>query len=297
MTAPVFVRAMSRSGGTLMVTILDAHPDVAMSYELYPNLLLSDAATPEFVDVLADRIEATGDLVAFSRRVDDKSLRTFIARLPRGGLDARAVVALLRDQVASGMGFRTAAEALAFVERCASSKMSAEGKARWGLKCTARYADYAASWPDACFLYMVRDGRDVLASNLAKRPTAVDSPASMGRSWAKGIRGFRELVADPRVRALEVRYETLVADADREIRRICQFLEVDFDASMLDFHSKTLTIFGASHLSMDRITKPVDAASVGRWRKDLKRDQIDEFCGEAGDLLDELGYLEPAHAD
>ena len=36
---PIFVRGMSRSGGTLVVTLLDAHPDVAMSYELYPNVL------------------------------------------------------------------------------------------------------------------------------------------------------------------------------------------------------------------------------------------------------------------
>ena len=42
--APIFVRGLSRSGGTLMVTILDAHPDLAMSYELYPSLLEPDGS-------------------------------------------------------------------------------------------------------------------------------------------------------------------------------------------------------------------------------------------------------------
>lgn len=36
---PIFVRGISRSGGSLTATILDAHPDISMSYEIYPRLL------------------------------------------------------------------------------------------------------------------------------------------------------------------------------------------------------------------------------------------------------------------
>jgi len=46
---PIFIRGYSRSGGTLMVTILDAHPEIAMSYELYPNLLAPENG--ELIDI------------------------------------------------------------------------------------------------------------------------------------------------------------------------------------------------------------------------------------------------------
>ena len=48
MAPPIFIRGLSRSGGTLMVTLLDAHPDIAMSYELYPQMLEEDITCESF---------------------------------------------------------------------------------------------------------------------------------------------------------------------------------------------------------------------------------------------------------
>lgn len=58
--SPIFVRGYSRSGGTLMVTILDAHPDIAMSYELYPNLLISKNGTDIELDLLLEIFHVSG---------------------------------------------------------------------------------------------------------------------------------------------------------------------------------------------------------------------------------------------
>ena len=69
---PIFVRRMSRSGGALMCTLLDAHGDIAMSYELYPALV----ETGSDVDLRSFAAECA-PTAHFS---------TFVARSQRGGL-------------------------------------------------------------------------------------------------------------------------------------------------------------------------------------------------------------------
>ena len=46
----------------------------------------------------------------------------------------------------------------------------------------------------------------------------------------------------------------------------------------------------ASHLSMDRITKPIDESRVGRWRSELSEDDVERFYTAAGDAFTVLGY-------
>ena len=176
-----------------------------------------------------------------------------------------------------------------FMESCSLAKMKAEGKARWGMKATARYESYLALWPRAYFLCMLRDPRDILAS---QQNTGAFNPVpeEVARAWASTALRFRELVADPSVRAYEVRYELLVRDPEPEVRKICEFLDLAYDERMLDFHKAELTVFSASHLSMDRITKPIDESRVGRWRSELSEEDLERFYAGAGEAFAALGY-------
>ena len=70
---PTFVRGMSRSGGTLMATVIDAHPDVAMSYELYPQLLELDDGTADRLRELADAFDAGPNLKSTARELQPKN--------------------------------------------------------------------------------------------------------------------------------------------------------------------------------------------------------------------------------
>ncbi len=285
---PIFVRGMSRSGGTLMATVLDAHPDVAMSYELYPQLLELDDGGPERLRELAEMFAAGPDLKRTAKAVEPKGLSTYFLRCARGGLDHGDLATLLREH-AAGSDFSTLEGRMRFVERCSVAKMHQQRKPRWGMKATARYEEYLELWPQAYFLWMLRDGRDILASQQntgAFHPV----PEEIARSWVSHQTRFRELVADPHVRAYEVRYERLVHDPEPEIRGICEFLDLPFDEHMLAFHSAHLTVFSASHLSMDRITKPIDDSRVGRWRSDLSPEDLERFQTAAGDGLMALGY-------
>lgn len=176
-----------------------------------------------------------------------------------------------------------------FIERCSLAKMHKQGKPRWGMKATARSEEYLSIWPRAYVIWVLRDGRDILASQQntgAFHPV----PEEVARSWVTTHSQFRKLVADPGVRAYELRYERLVRDPEPELRKLCEFLELPFDVEMLDFHAAQLTVFSASHLSMDRITKPIDTARIGRWRSELSDDDLERFYTAAGDGFPALGY-------
>lgn len=285
---PIFVRGLSRSGGTLMVTILDAHPDVAMSYELYPTLLepAEGEKTPREMlrGLLKAKPKANVRTLANAR-----GWQTFLARCARGGLTFGDVGKLLEEHLEAGEGFETAGDRLRFIERCCVLKMRRHGKKTWGLKCNNSYADYLDQWPEASFVNMIRDGRDVLASQLNTGSFNKD-PAGLARSWLNTHNSFLALREEIGERAVSVIYERLANDPREETLRILTQLGLRHDPDILDYHKQDLTIYRASHLSLAEVSKPVNASKVGRWMRDLTADQVAEFEAVAGDLLEEFGY-------
>jgi hypothetical protein len=274
------------------VTILDAHPDIAMSYELYPNLLrpLTEAKlhTDDFLEILSGSRRGK----TLEQNPDCRPLRIFVNRCPRGGLERKDLATLVDKHLASGDNFEDVAGCLRFIERCAVKKMNNESKSQWGLKCSNNFQEYFKIWPRACFLNMIRDGRDVLASQL-NTGSFNKSPSDVGRAWANTHKKFRALVEAPGVRAYEVYYERLVREPEDEVRRICEFLGVTFNDAMLSFYKRDLTIYKSpkGHLSIDRISEPVDTSKIGRWKKELSDEQLNEFYSGARDAMVRYGYL------
>ena len=100
-------------------------------------------------------------------------------------------------------------------------------------------------FPDARFVHLVRDGRDACLSFLAVPPGIMTESWAHPRDagdfacqWRTEVRTARAL--GRRVgaaRYLEVRYESLVADTEGDLREICAFAELPYDASMLDYRA------------------------------------------------------------
>ncbi len=88
-----------------MVTILDGHPDVSMSYELYPHLLDIGKGNKEYLLTLAEKMEHCKNYKNIKEHVASESLVVFISRIPRGGLTTEDFAKLLRTHVEEGMDF------------------------------------------------------------------------------------------------------------------------------------------------------------------------------------------------
>jgi sulfotransferase family protein len=284
---------MSRSGGTLMVTLLDAHSDVAMSYELYPFLL--EIAPDYDLEALAKRLAKSTDKHEIDKAAPSPGFVTFVKRSLRGGLSYNDFGRLLLDFLNEGNTLAEPEGRMRLVELCGLEKMKRLGKKRWGMKCLNDFESYLAVWPRSCFLDMLRDGRDVLASQL-NTGNFKHSPEEVAKGWQTTHRRFQELIDSGRARARMVRYETLASDPEPELKTICEVIGLPFDPAMLHHEELDLTIFKVNHLSGPRISRAIDTTMIGRWRKDLSADQLAEFVSVAGDDLARYGYAlsEPA---
>ena len=284
---PIFVRAMSRSGGTLMCTLLDAHPDIAMSYELYPALLETDTEFDLYA--LAKRLAKARNHAAVRDCTPSDGFATFVARCPRSGLSYRDFSALLKRLADEGGRLSDLSGRMRLIELCGLLKMARAGKRRWGMKCGNAFEDYLTFWPGAYFINMLRDGRDVLASQL-NTGSFKHSPKEVAHGWQSTIQRFEQLIARDDVNARMVRYEQLTETPEPELRELCTFLGLSFDPGMLSHADLKLTIFDASHLSGPRVSKPIDTSPIGRWRKDLNSQQLADFSEVASPELDRFGY-------
>ena len=126
----------------------------------------------------------------------------------------------------------------ALVDAVYTSYARAIGRPRWGEKTPEHLAhlERLAGWfPNGRFINVIRDGREVAASLKALRWGPRTATAGALR-WERELRAGRRagLRLGPE-RYAELRLEDLVADPERELRRICAFLGEDYAPEMLDY--------------------------------------------------------------
>lgn len=294
MTAPILIRAMGRTGGTLLNTIIDAHPDVAMSYEIYQDRLVPRAGgaftADEAITAILDARD--DDPVRWVRGITEPNLKTFAARARRGAIDPDELVRQLRGHAAGGGTLATEEGRLDLIERLMRRRAELEGATRWGGKFARVDAETLHHrHPNAVFLAMVRDGRDVLASQLTVGNFDA-TPASVAADWVRMVTSFRRFIERADVVGAEIPYEKLVADPAGQLRMICATAGLTFDRRMLTYEAQSPALFDAphGHLSHQQLRKGLNASSIGRWRMELTEDQMAEFTRIAGPTLDQYGY-------
>jgi hypothetical protein len=296
-TPAPFVVGMNRSGTTLVRMMLDAHPDLAVPPETHfvPDLIKLDregAATPEaMLKVIVSQRE-WGDFGL----TEEGLLERFRALRPLNAGDA----------------IRSFFEA--YAERV--------GKPRWGDK-TPRYVIRMRliedALPEASFVHVIRDGRDV-ALSVRDRTVKDFTIERVAQRWKDKVSKARR-DAPLLKQYMEIRYEDLIRDSEAALRGICEFVDLDYDADMLHYHERAEGRLremarelpeqgGKTRLSVERrmatharTTEPPDPERVTRWRREMSAEDRAAFESVAGDLLAELGYrvgepgTDPAAAD
>jgi len=172
------------------------------------------------------------------------------------------------------------------------------GKVRWGDK-TTWYLDYLPMinlyYPDAQFIHLIRDGRDVAASFKAvpHLPSNVEQSAMEWAWCTRTIAQFGRTLAPNRF--TEVRYEALVQKPEEELNRICQFVHEPYSIEMLDFAKKNRenTLEPIRHLGWKGLTlEDVTTSQIGKWQEELSTDESQSFLAIAGRMMRNLGYCD-----
>lgn len=256
--SPVFIGGAPRSGTTLLRTMLDTHSQIASGPELH---LAAALARPH----RAGRWQQL-----------EKELR---------GYPWWTSIALPKPP-------RNLASRRRLAEQLMAAYLARTGKPRWADKSPSNVFHVELLrelFPEARFILCVRDGRDAVCSLLATqwyRPRLVPRHLAAMLQWVVAARATRRGAERLGSQCLDVRYEDLVRDPERTLRRVLEFLGEPWEARVLEFHRHPHDWTAGGQ----RIDSPVFSSSIGRWQRDMPRWQARLFRLIAGRTLPALGY-------
>lgn len=143
-------------------------------------------------------------------------------------------------------------------------------------------------FPAARVVFCVRDGRDTFCSGRAAGniPQARDV-ARHARYFDACMAPYFGTAPDPRVRLL--RYEDFVADPWPQLADLMRFVDLEAEPGQRDT-ARTGRDARAAHKAFDRLSKPIDAGTVARWRDEMTPEEIARYERIAGPALDRLDY-------
>jgi hypothetical protein len=146
----------------------------------------------------------------------------------------------------------------------------------------------AGLFPEARFVHLIRDGRDV-ARSLVQTSFGPNGLARAAEVWTRRVTRGRTSGErlGPR-RYLEVRYESMVGDPAATLLTVCAFLGLEFRDEMLHPEEGD-TLVPESEPHHANLARPV-TPGLRDWRRDMPDADIALVEAVAGDLLSDLGY-------
>jgi len=139
--------------------------------------------------------------------------------------------------------------------------------------------------PDAKFVYLYRDPRDVVCSQ-KRRLLQSDSVTRAAKLWRNGQVGCiraRESLGDGR--CFSVSYESLVSDTTLELERLCEFLGVSYQESKREVH-----VMAGKVQAWENLDRPVMKYNTEKYAKGLSVRQIAEVERLCSAQMEYLGY-------
>ena len=277
-----FICGATRSGTTLLRLMLDSHPALAIPGETHFIVPMIRAMKKRRLtaDELAD-VVVSGDRWGDFHLDEDELRERFRALEPLNSADA------VREF------FRLYAER--------------QGKVRWGDK-TPGYVQkmrlIERVLPEARFVHIIRDGRDV-ALSVVPRSWGPPTVAAAAKNWKRRIERARRQ-APHLGHYLEVHYEDLISDTEAVLRQVCDFIELDFDPAMLSYHERAEerlsekardlsrpwgTVSAESRVESHKLaSEPPRGDRIARWKTLMSEEDRREYEAIAGEALAAVGY-------
>ena len=169
------------------------------------------------------------------------------------------------------------------IERFRTSAISS-GRPFWAEK-TPRHIHYLSEarreFPNAWFILMVRDGRDVVASLKTRLGSAEKGVARWVRDNTKVIAHLDD------EDTILLRYEDLIENPRTELQRVCKGVGLPFSDDMLRYHEVEREWFGSKKMKPTsgidgqehrenrswQVNQPIFDAR-GKWRKVLNQEDL-----------------------
>jgi hypothetical protein len=303
MIGPVFVGGTGRCGTTVIMRLFGNHPDIH-AFKWETHFIVNRYGLLELIASGVDE----GVFRAFEKAMRGKWYRYIARKGTPKQYEAGLCADFREDEIDTFLQLLserlrpscTRAEMYGVCREAVcglfANAVERSGKRTW-LEKTPRdvlFADVLLEiFPDARFIHVYRDGRDVVSSILENDFWPIGSketlPHMLARFpklrdyvdkvtlelaagfWADLIEIARDVAADaPLDRYRDVRFEDLVARPKDVVAELCAFLGIEFTDFPVDVDSSR--------------------AHVGRYKRDLDASQLEVVYSRAGHVLRGLGY-------
>ncbi len=148
-------------------------------------------------------------------------------------------------------------------------------------------------FPDAKLVFLLRDPRDVCLSCFMQ--TMIPTPSTVHLlNWEDMARFYAQVmqwweIVKPRLcmQYIEFRYEEAVFDFEPTFRRLFDFIQLEWDPNVANFHQNATGKFIASP-SFAQVAQPLYSSSVNRWKS--YSDEYVPISDILQPFLDRYGY-------
>lgn len=274
---PIFVVGAPRSGTSLLQRMLRSHPRISSptgeSHFIIP--LLTKAAS--FGDLSKSKNIAA--VIQEMHRINTEFMET---DLPGIKFD----IDLLKNRIHE-RGAQTISQ---IIDMLFCLNAEGEGKFRW-LDKTPYYVLHipllATTYPDAQFIHIIRDGRDVVLSMLERaaemRVFNICEGAYRWHRYVEAGRSSGRLIGPHRY--LELRYEDMLDNPESAVSIICQFLGETYSDKVIDFQKST-----DPNSKTPLLKKGLQKDNRDKWMKKMTTHQVRVFEAMAGETLAACDY-------
>lgn len=293
---PVFICGHPKSGTTLLMSLLDSHPQLVV----YPaetvffrglmprlrnlgfeeKLSLAKRFLLQYFEPSSAEQESEGE--ANNSQIEDRRLAVYI----RYGETCERMSNLLPAELCRHDGDFLSAAVLAFglTHRLVTSETK-----YWVEK--TPYNEYFTDiiykwWPEARCIHVVRDPRDNYATYRRKHPNL--SPERFARGWNTSLNaGMRNRRIYGSNRYFVLRYEDLTRQPDEVVPQLARFLDIE-DNDTLRMPTKNGVPWQGNSMFNERFSG-ISARPQGRWKNELNAADvslIETACRAAMKRLD-----------
>jgi hypothetical protein len=291
MNQPIFICGFPKSGTTLLLSLLDSHPDLLVFPEeskffqflknkkqLTIDLMLTESGAKHIKLQQGDDSERVAAGVRDYSHIDHSNFEQLV--LKRWESSNKTNKDLLESLIL-GFGDNTnQVDKRFWVEKTPHNE-----------KYLSIAEDY---WKTIYALYIIRDPRDNFASYRIKRN--LDSKSlTLDRyviTWLDSlIHWYRYQLQEPS--SLLIQYEELVKSPENILRRICDFLKIEWDDCL--FQPTRAGSYWSGNSMHNHNFSSISSSSLGKYKELLTEEEIKSLEAWLGPIMAEHGYLSKSY--